>query len=197
MVARLAPGTARPEERTFKHPDVVGHAMRMRAAVLRDVVGIVAGYLTSGAALATRSRFARWDRMVRQPMLWAGASDVADVFSRNTESAEHVLALESLLTGLDMAFGGKKFLAADVVAVIRSDYEFAVGEAVAVVARLAAALENLRVRDVRSTRSVGRALAGLEGRVGFIGPDDARRAVRLHKSTSRGESFYSVEDAEA
>ena len=24
-----------------------------------------------------------------------------------------------------------------------------------------------------------------------------RRAVRLHKSTSRGESFYSVEDAEA
>lgn len=197
MVARLAPGTARPEERTFKHPDVVGHAMRMRAAVLRDVVGIVAGYLISGAALATRSRFARWDRMVRQPMLWAGASDVADVFSRNTESAEHVLALESLLTGLDMAFGGKKFLAADVVAVIRSDYEFAVGEAVAVVARLAAALENLRVRDVRSTRSVGRALAGLEGRVGFIGPDDARRAVRLHKSTSRGESFYSVEDAEA
>lgn len=196
MVARLAPGTARPEERTFKHPDVVGHAVRMRAAILRDVVGIVAGYLTSGAALDTRSRFARWDHMVRQPMLWAGASDVADVFSRNTESAEHVLALESLLTGLDLAFGGKKFLAADVVAVIRSDYEFAVGEAVAVAARLAAALENLRVKDVRSTRSVGRALAGLEGRVGFIGADDARRAVRLRKSTSRGESFYSVEDAE-
>lgn len=197
MVARLAPDTARPEERTFKHPDVVGHAVRMRAAVLRDVVGIVAGYLTSGESLATRSRFARWDHMVRQPMLWAGATDVADVFSRNTESAEHVLALESLLTGLDMAFGGKKFLAADVVAVIRSDYEFAVGESVVVAARLAAALENLRVKNVRSTRSVGRALAGLEGRVGFIGADDARRAVRLRKSTSRGESFYSVEDAEA
>jgi len=95
-----------------------------------------------------------------------------------------------------LAFGGKKFLAAEVVAVIRSDYEFAVGEAVAVAARLAAALENLRVKDVRSTRSVGRALAGLEGRVGFIDTDDARRAVRLRKSTSRGESFYSVEDAE-
>lgn len=209
MIARLAPSTARPEERVFKNPDVVAHAMRMRTAVLGDVVGIVAGYLSSGEAIETRSRFPRWDRMVRQPLLWAGACDVAETFKRNTDSAEHVLAYESLATALFAVFGTEKFLASDVVAVIRDGHGFAKGlagkclaaldaeEAEAVADRLSVALENLRVRDARSARSVGRALAAQEGRVGFIGPEDARQSVKLSGHTVRGERFYTIEAAAA
>ena len=43
MVSRLAPATSRPQERTFRNPDVVAHAHAIRAQVLADTVGIVAG----------------------------------------------------------------------------------------------------------------------------------------------------------
>ncbi|MGV3498810.1 MAG: hypothetical protein ACO1OR_08300, partial [Hydrogenophaga sp.] len=64
MVSRLAPTAARPEERQFMNADVVAHALKVRQAVLADVVGIVAGLLAYGTPQRPRTRFAQWDRMV-------------------------------------------------------------------------------------------------------------------------------------
>ncbi|MFO1267130.1 MAG: hypothetical protein U1F67_10375 [Rubrivivax sp.] len=69
IVTRLAPAVARPEERTFANPDVVAHALAARAAVLGDVVGLIAGYLRSCESMPTATRFPRWDRAVRQPLV--------------------------------------------------------------------------------------------------------------------------------
>lgn len=153
MTTRLAPKTARPESRSFRHPDVVAHAMKMREKVLRDVVGIVAGYLSSGTRIAPRTRFVQWDSMVRQPLLWAGAMDVAQVFERNTKNAEHVLALESLIFNLSDLFGENKFTAQQVAAATVGT------DGMDVHGNLRVALECLRARDPTSPRSVGHVLA--------------------------------------
>ena len=51
--------SARPQERTFKKPDVMSHALSIREEVLRDVVGIVAGYIASKENMPTANRYPR------------------------------------------------------------------------------------------------------------------------------------------
>lgn len=200
LISRLSPSTARPEERTFANPDVVGHAVSIRDSVLQDAIGIIAGWLQCGQSKETKSRFPRWDLMVRQPLIWAGGKDVAEVFARNTDGAEHILALESLAIGLDDIFGETDFLAADLIRVIQNDTVFASDLELRLSAmdeipkeklrtRLVTALESLRTRDTGNSRSVGRCLASQIGRVAKIG----ERHVRLKNKTVKGEVFYYME----
>ncbi len=205
MVSRLAPQSSRPESRVFRHPDVTGYTLGVRHAVLRDVVGIVAGYLVSGAGIQTASRFPRWDRFVRQPILWAGSVDVAEVFARNSESAEHVMAQEGLLDSLHAVFGEEEFLASDVVDAVTGGDTFTDGiaargfarladaERKAMPRRIASALEALRVRNTGSSRAVGRALSAVQGRVAAIGEGDTRMEVALRERMYRGERKFRVE----
>jgi len=155
LVAHLAPATARAETRTFRHPDVQAHALRIRADALHHVVGIVAGWLQSGGKLdlSEGSRFAQWDRHVRQAIVWAGGQDVAAVFRHNDQQAEHLQALRQLLRELRLEFGALSFAAREVCDRCVSSLTDQ-GRSV----RVRDALENLRVRDVTSARSVGRAL---------------------------------------
>lgn len=160
LTTTLAPTHARPEQRRFSRPDVVAHALSIRDRLLREVVGIVAGYLTSGdhLPLPTGSRFSRWDRMVRQPLVWAGADDVAKSFEINGSEAEHVQALRSLLLALHEEFSGDRFSARQVCDLVG---HFDQTKAY----RVHDALEALAVRDPRSPRSVGKALQGCLNRV--------------------------------
>lgn len=181
MTTRLAPQTARPESRRFKHPDVVGHAMKMRKKVLRDVVGIVAGYLSSGTRIAPRTRFVRWDSMVRQPLLWAGEDDIAHVFDNNTSNAEHVLAHESLIVCLGQLFGDKNFTAAQVAAAVG-------GDGMDVHGNLRVALECLRAKDATSPRSVGHVLAAQKKK--YVTIDDVD--YWIEQTIDRPNVFYCV-----
>ena len=199
MVCRLAPGSARPHERTFRNPDVVANVLRMREDVLRDVIGIVAGFLASGADVVKSggSRFPRWDRMVRQPLLWAGACDVADVFQANVEGSEDVGACMGLLKVLRRMFGEAPFYASEVAEAANTGLMFpreglsaerigtrADREEHDLRTRLVTALESLRAKDVRSGRSVGRALRAVVGRPVMLeenGAEIEARLVDLHK----------------
>jgi hypothetical protein len=153
---RLEAKTARPEERKFVHPDVAAHALAIRVQVLRDVVGIVAGYIASGEHAEISTRFPAWDRMVRQPLVWAGAGDIADSFRRNGQTSEEVSALIDLIRALDKAFGAREFQAGEIVA--RVDDE-ACGDG-----GLEAAMSGVHVRDPRSAPSVGRLLKKFDRR---------------------------------
>lgn len=182
MTTRLAPQTARPESRRFKHPDVVGYALGIRDGVLRDVIGIVAGYLNNGASLAPSTRFVQWDSMVRQPLLWAGGGDIAQVFDNNNANAEHVLALESLIADLAELFGEERFNAAKVSAAASA------GDGIDVHGRLRTALENLRASDVTKPRSVAHVLGAQAGRIAVI--DGA--AKKIEQIVERPEIFYRI-----
>lgn len=185
LVCRLSPKTARPHERTFRHPDVVGHALSIRAGVLADVVGIVAGYLQGGAptcAAGIGTRFPAWDRFVRQPLAWAGGADVAAVFRSNADESEPMRAHRSLLWALSTLFGEREFTAANVAAPL-APFDSQVRET------LRAAIEALRAKS-DSARSVGHALASLEGKTA----DVEGREMRLVRAinTARNMGAYRV-----
>ncbi len=177
LVTRLAPKTSRPQERNFQHPDVVAHGLKIRAAILRDVVGIVAGCLVAGVTLTTRStRFPNWDRMVRLPLLWAGGSDVADAFRKNTEESDDVRAHRALLWSLNLTFGGRDFKAADLrdLAHAIPPHELDLGNTGKVTTKhaptLRAALESINVKmdGGEMARSIGKRLSRLIGKVAEV-----------------------------
>lgn len=191
MVARLAPRHARPEERNFRHADIVAHALAHRDAVLRDVVGIVAGFRSSSERMTlTGTRFPKWDRMVRQPLIWAGADDVARVFRVNERESEHAQGLRALLLVLREVFGDRLFSAREVVNTVAGT-----GFASALPDRLRDALEALGVKDVCSPVSVGRVLTVRCGRPVSI-DDDAETTLRLCPKRDRaGIHAFSVSTA--
>ncbi|MDP9917256.1 hypothetical protein J2W24_002907 [Variovorax boronicumulans] len=155
LQTRLAPSAHRPETRTFKHPDVLQHALSIRSEVLQHVIGIVAGYLQTVERASGGTRFPQWDRLARQPLLWAGGCDPLRALDTNYEQAEHLQSLRVLLRELHTLFEGETFAARDVV----NDAPISARDA----------LEGLQCRNVTSVRSVGRALAAVVGRVSSDG----------------------------
>lgn len=198
LVVRLASGQARPEQRQFKHADVVGHALGIRSEVLRDVVGIVAGYIRSGVAGPTRTRFHLWDQMVRQPLMWAGAEDVADVFESNESNSEDSLAQRALLSSLVELFGLKEFFASDVARYAAEGrlsaeaYGSMEPSADELQQQLVSALHGLRAKDAKSENSVGRVLQAKVNRPIVIG-DERTRTVVLRSRAVNGRKKYRVE----
>jgi hypothetical protein len=162
----------------------------MREGVLRDVVGIVAGYLASGAAIPNGTRFTAWDRMVRQPLMWAGASDLAEAFRKNAEKSEDVLAHRMMLDALcEMFPDSVEFAAADVVKKLELHH---FGEDTPA-GRLQSAMLNLRSRNTSSERSVGRVLRAKVDRIGLVGDDESPRSAVLRSRVLRGQTLYRVE----
>lgn len=179
LTIHLRPTTDRPDRREFKQPDVVSHALGIRQSVLSDVVGIVAGYMTSGTSMPTLSRFPMWDRIVRQALIWAGGADVAEVFSANTDAAEETQAYRGLVQLLHEVFGSRIFTVEGVATLARegsppdpdrrrrtfADWDV---EADAtqddVRERTRAILGALRSRDPGKAESVGRVLKAAVGR---------------------------------
>lgn len=209
MVCRLSPAAARPEERQFEHADVVQHALRVRAEVLRDVLGIVAGCVQAGGVEASRGvRFKRWDRLVRGPLIWAGALDPAAAFAANSATSEEHLALGGLLGTLRGVFGADEFGSGDVAALVRGDAGFSSRAAVKAAAvregadrieelagRLRSQLEALRTKDVSGERSVGHAMAARVGRVVSLEIEGVTQSARLMSRPDKnlGVKLYSVE----
>jgi hypothetical protein len=182
MVTRLAPACPRPHERQFHHPDVVSHALVIREQVLRDVVGIVAGYIVSGASCRlSGTRYPEWDRLVRQPLVWAGAADVAAVFTSNAEQSEPVRAHRTLLWALRLLFGDEWFTSTKVAiaAVVPVQKENVA---------LRAALEALRVRHVDRSRSVSHALTAAAGRIAEV-DEVVLRLVKSHDNHTKLDVF--------
>jgi hypothetical protein len=101
----LGSTTARPQERHFENADTVGYALSIRDCAIADVIGIISGYLTSGEEMRSATRFPMWDRIVRQALIWAGASDMAQVFRANVDDSEDAQAHVALLSVLQELFG--------------------------------------------------------------------------------------------
>ena len=191
----LMPNSDRPETRSFSRPDVVTHAREIRANVLRDVIGIVAGYLTSGNTVdlgsSNGSRFPIWSRNVREPIIWAGGLDVAAAFERNSEANEQKQALQVLLTLLHRKFGDETFIASDVAALCSRNGayrefsgEMRGGEINGAV--LAEALESLLCKNPDQPKSVSHVFRANEKKRVVIEGVGQRRLKQQNSNLIRG-----------
>ena len=85
--------------------DVVNHYLSVRDQVLRDIIGVIAGYLQyNGQPQGQASRFTQWDRMVRFPLIWAGFSDPAESFKLNAERSDDEMALRQIVWSIAQLF---------------------------------------------------------------------------------------------
>lgn len=90
--------------------DVAEHALAVRDEALRHIMGILAGYLGGTERLSpTPSRFTQWDRLVRHPLMWAGALDPAASFAANERAGHDQQATLQLLNAIAKAFPNKDF----------------------------------------------------------------------------------------
>lgn len=109
LTIRLDTRRADPEKRKFANPDVVAHARTIRDAVLRDVIGIVAGGLHAAPELPSGSRFQRWDKMVRRPIAWATGVDLSAVFDRNRENSVERNETAGIMSAIHAVMGDQRF----------------------------------------------------------------------------------------
>ena len=171
LTTRLVANTASPHKRSFRHPDVFRHALANRAQVVRDVVGIIAGYklaLEKGLGQAeTRSRFSDWENYVRRPLLWACPQipDVVDAFDREMDSNDIQWAQRATLLELARLYGlDQRFTAADITEKVMT-----MGSLPATEPQLRELLTGLGVQDPSNGTQLGRAMTMLLGKV-FAGP---------------------------
>lgn len=162
LPVRLRASAVRVHHRRFKNADVVSFVRRVRADMLRDCIGIVAGYLECVPPEDTQktSRFPTWGRMVCEPIVWAGGLRVSDRFAENERVSESFTSRRVVLDVLREQFADREFSARDVVrlvdgfsSVLPDDLRDALHDA----------LEGLRARDASSSKSVGRVLKTLVG----------------------------------
>lgn len=186
MPTRLITEDANPHKRTFKHPDILRHALSIREPILRQVVGIIAGYRQSTKDIKPSSRFPQWDALVRQPLIWAGAEDIGKAFDLNIEHSAELGAYQALVRQLKRIYpNGEDFSAGRLV---KNLNEEAIGgnEEPNPVAQ---ALWALRVKDISSERSIGHALSRMSDR--RIEVDG--HILCLRRRVERGLTRYWVE----
>jgi hypothetical protein len=186
LVVRLNPRSTSPHQRKFKNADVVTHALKIREEALRDVIGIVAGYLANPRKLPPSSRFPDWDRMVRQPIMWAGGADTADVFETNLQNSPSRSAPEVVLSVLGNLYGSAPFTAQQVAAEISlQSLNTSGGD----LAKLYEALVQLKAKSPTKSSSAGRALSSIVNRH----VSTAQGVMKLTKSVTQGTTYYKVE----
>lgn len=111
----LTTSNSSPHTRQFKNPDVLKYGLSIREQVLRDCIGIIAGYRQQTERIAPASRFQDWDGLVRQPLLWAGELDVGRVFDANMEQSEEIGARMALVIALYEYFPSREFKLKEIV----------------------------------------------------------------------------------
>ncbi len=174
LTSRLVANTPSPHKRSFRHPDVFRHALANRAQVVRDLVGIIAGYkhaVDQGLSRCeARSRFSDWENYVRRPLLWACPQipDVADAFDREMDSNDTQWAQRATLLELVRIFGlDQRFTAANITEKVMT-----IGSLPAEEAQLRELLMGIGVQDPSNGTQLGRAMTMLLGKV-FAGQSAA------------------------
>ncbi|TKB77283.1 MAG: hypothetical protein E8D42_14280 [Nitrospira sp.] len=187
---RLITQEVSPHKRTFTYPDVMRRALEIREPVLRHAIGLIAGYLTSGERVTgTPSRFPQWDVLVRHPLIWAGLEDVGTVFDQNIEASPELGAHLALLRHLRNFYDENEFSASDLVVLANPRRGEGSDEWYGPEPILREALLALRVKDIKSERSIGHALARVLGRNAVITQE---YVLYLDRTTKNGLSRYRV-----
>ncbi len=159
---KLSVDRERPEERIFKHKDVLQYCLKSRVSVINACLEIVHGYFEAGCPLNDErykgSGFQQWDEMVRFPVLWATGIDVLDSMTRNREESIEFRSMVEAVSCLRETFGSKTFTAANVLSLLSDEVLDEVGE------HLKECLEALSMTALKSSQGLSGVLKRLDGR---------------------------------
>lgn len=104
---RLEQKTERPEQRTFKRPEIISDAIAARAAILSAAYSIIAAYRASGARSKTQlAGFEPWLEMCAAPLEWLGLPNpIATQANLATDDESRSLHLEVMQAIAEMRGG--------------------------------------------------------------------------------------------
>jgi hypothetical protein len=98
VLIRLAPDTAHPELRTdYREKDLMGHVRARRSELLSAALTILAAFLRAKPSMVdqpTLGSFEPWVSLVRNALVWIGASDVLRAVANRTPDADPDLLVE-------------------------------------------------------------------------------------------------------
>ncbi len=165
VTVSLTADIAQPENKVYKHPDIVQHCLNSRRGVIRDSLTITKGYIDAGCPLdpaaVGSSGFTQWDRMVRLPLLWATGIDVLHSMTENRKQSSEHLAMVRILHNLNELFPGQAFTASRVMTIVQSVTD----DENEIVASLIEGLANMSSKSLSSIKSLAWVLKKLEGRI--------------------------------
>lgn len=156
--------------------DAIARIVRNRTQIIQDIIGIVSGYLNSGVRMEKRCRFDTWDRMVRQPLLWCGVMDIADLFERSKAQSTGSVGRETLIHALWDRFGPARFTPSEAA------------EAASVERDIRDGASYVGCKDPTNPRSIGRAIKSCVGRRtsdGLVLDGDRETAGRYYRISRR------------
>jgi hypothetical protein len=179
----LTTSNSSPHKRKFRNPDVLKYGLSIRDSVLRDCIGIIAGYRQQADRIDPASRFPDWDGLVRQPLMWAGELDVGTVFDVNMEQSEEIGARMALLSAFYDQFSDKDFKAKNITEICEWPE----------LRDLKDSLIALHVKDIKSEQSVGFCLSKLVGIAVPITDAVPQISMTLVTRVIRGLKNYRVE----
>jgi putative DNA primase/helicase len=163
LPCRLESPLEDPETRTgFKYPDLLGHVLANRAAILRAAMVILRAYHAAGCPklVSPLGSFEGWSRAIADPVMWVTGVNPLDVraeIKANDRDSQLRVALVygwSELTGSDVGL-----TVAAALKMLRDD------KTELLYTGLRAALAELSEKgDIPSAKSVGRILKSCDGR---------------------------------
>jgi hypothetical protein len=120
----LCPETESPDRRTFTRKNIIEWTADNRPEVLRHLCILVAGFLRSGVQVdVCPTRFTQWDRLVRYPIIWAGGSDVAQVFDRNKSEDPYRAARADFFADWHRVFGASWIMPGELAERISDEFD--------------------------------------------------------------------------
>jgi hypothetical protein len=115
----LDPNSESPDRRSFKRNDIETWCLDNRADFFYHSLIILAGYMRASRNIDLQkpkpTRFHDWDRQVREPMIWAGSPDPAELFDRNKADDPFKAGREELIETWFNVYGAKPVLLKDVL----------------------------------------------------------------------------------
>ena len=117
----------RPDERNFERGDFREWVAEHRGELVRAALTIPLAYLAAGTPRveARPSRFHKWDRMVRHPLLWLGLADPLDTQHNLQKHDPERETLGVLLAVLHARFGEKPFTSGELVRAAQAEIDAA------------------------------------------------------------------------
>ncbi len=110
LVCHLEPTCEKPEQRKFKHPDIVEYCRSIRLEILSDITTIIRSFILSGDVIdITPSGYPQWDKMVRKPMIWAGYKDPMESCNKTQEESPDIQGAIALVTALHDYYDTNEF----------------------------------------------------------------------------------------
>ena len=184
---RLTADRERPEERVFKHNDIVQRSLDVRSDVICACLQIIEGYIKAGSVEDFKghrsSGFPQWDKMVRFPILWATGVDILDSMTKNREDSTEHRSMAGIVEGLHEIYGDSAFTSTDLLKLVKGGPT----SADQCIDKLRECIANLSLKALENTRSLTAQLKKLDGRL------FEQLMLEYKKGQNRKGGFYTVQ----